>query len=91
MRIRKAFAIGAVLFAAVGPAFAASTASAAIVRPDAFPCYGYGTGATYQDALTVAREDMGGDVTVGQRIITSGQNADGSWWVKISANCTLIQ
>ncbi|ACU73147.1 hypothetical protein Caci_4283 [Catenulispora acidiphila DSM 44928] len=93
MRIRKAFATAAVLAAALGPVLTASTASAGISPPphNNWACYGYGTGATYQEAKTEAQQDMIGNRTIGAWVYTSGQNADGSYWVKISADCTFVE
>ena len=93
MRIRKALATAAVLAAAIGPVLTASTASATVPPPPTggFPCYGYGTGATQQEAIRVARQDMIGDVTVGAWVYTGGQYSDGTYWEQITADCTLIQ
>jgi hypothetical protein len=93
MRIRKVLAAGALLAATavLTPLATAPAANAAMARPDAFACYGFGTGATAHDALVAARQDMVGDVTVGQWVYTSGQYSDGSYWEQISADCLYIR
>lgn len=92
MRIRKALAAGALLAAtAVAVPVATASSANAVMTRNAFACYGFGTGATQHEALVVARQDMVGDVTVGQWIYQSGQYADGSWWEQITADCLYIR
>lgn len=93
MRIRKAFATLALLAAAVGPAFTATTASATVhvVPHNNWRCYAFGTGATLAEARAAAQEDMVGNRTIGPWVYTNGQYPDGSYWVQISADCTFVQ
>jgi hypothetical protein len=93
MRIKKAVVGVAVLAAvAVTPVLAASTADAAApAYTHGWACYGYGTGATHNDAYIAAREDMVGNVTVGQWVYTYGQFPDGSWWEQIAADCVEVR
>ena len=88
MRIRNAIAAAAVLAAAIGPVVAASTANA---YDHGWKCTGYGDGPTPGAAHLAAMQDMIGNVTVGQWIYTDGQNADGSYWELISADCVFVQ
>lgn len=92
MSIKKILVSGAVLAAvAVTPVMAASTANAAPNYTHGWACYGYGTGPTQHDAYVAAREDMVGNVTVGQWVYTNGQFPDGSWWEQIAADCVEVR
>jgi hypothetical protein len=75
----------ALVAAATLTGLTATTAGATIIG------HGFGTGPTLNVADNAARNQLNGDYfgcKLPILVIGSGQNADGTWWEEVGANCT---
>jgi hypothetical protein len=64
--------------------------ASAATRPATFPAHETATGATLAAAQSAARQQLNGDFgpCSGFVLIADGQNANGTWWAEVGANCT---